>query len=229
MTSLTDVSPGGYVYGELGDRPVRPVRERTFEVGSAGLLPAGLSESALEQARTSGYAVGWSQGMREAAARMQADLEELRATAEAGRRRDEEARASAMNALRSAADQLERAALPLAQELQDTIMAAGIQIAEALLGRELRASDTSLDAAHRALNLAPAGEPVAIRLAPADYATIAGTSGIDRLTRKIDGRTVTLSADPELHPGDAIATTGASVIDARLSVALDRVRAAVLS
>ena len=64
--------------------------------------------------------------------------------------------------------------------------------------------------------------PVTVRLSPTDLAVL-GTSG----TRDIDGRAVTLVADPALHRGDAIAECDATTVDARIAEGLDRVRQAL--
>jgi flagellar assembly protein FliH len=74
----------------------------------------------------------------------------------------------------------------------------------------------------RVLALAPEQRPVTVRLNPADRMTI-GLS--DRTTELVvDGRSITLVEDPTLQPGDAVAVSDATTIDARLGTALERVR-----
>jgi flagellar assembly protein FliH len=190
-----------------------------FEVGAASAgLPEDLVAAARAAARAEGWSVGWADGMRAAADR---------AAAEAGRRRiaDERQRAEAragleraLAAVDSAAADLEQRALPGAAELEKLLLDAAFTIAEALVGHALRDDATRAPAAlARVLALAPAGEPVTVRLSPADHALL---TAADHLS----GREVSLVADPTLEPGDAIATSGATEIDARIRAGVQRVR-----
>jgi flagellar assembly protein FliH len=73
----------------------------------------------------------------------------------------------------------------------------------------------------RALALAPSGRPVTVHLHPADHATVTGGQPGPV---EIEGRSVTLLADPTLQPGDAVAECDATIIDARIAPALARAR-----
>jgi flagellar assembly protein FliH len=59
---------------------------------------------------------------------------------------------------------------------------------------------------------------VTVRLHPEELATLA----IPGSTVEIDGRTVTLVPDASVAPGDAMAESDATQVDARLGAALDR-------
>jgi flagellar assembly protein FliH len=72
----------------------------------------------------------------------------------------------------------------------------------------------------RALSLAPSDEDVRVTLHPADLAAL----GAEGTTRTEGGRAITFAADDTLAPGDALARSGATSIDARLGAALERVR-----
>jgi flagellar assembly protein FliH len=66
-----------------------------------------------------------------------------------------------------------------------------------------------------------------VRMSPADYAALTadGTERAEGAPRDAAGRAVTLVVDETLQPGDAVATSGATVIDARIATGLERVRA----
>jgi len=182
-------------------------------------LPPGLVAQVRAEAEAVGYAEGWAQGRREAqtrAAEQAAQIaDETAQIAEMHHRRVERA----LRTVAAAADELERRALPAAEELEDQIVATAFALAEAVLARELRtATEPGRDALTRALALTPRSRPVTVRLNPADLMTIGQTELF------VDGRTVSLVDDPDLQPGDALAICDATTIDARLGPALDRVR-----
>jgi flagellar assembly protein FliH len=186
-------------------------------------LPSNLISQLRTEAHAAGYASGWAQGRREA--RVAADAEATRTAndAQTAARTQETRVAQAVNAVASAAANLERRAVAGAAEMEDAIVAAAFALATAIVGRELAtATEPGRDAITRALALSPVNRPVLVRLHPADLATVGATGSLD-----IDGRTVTLAADASLRPGDAIAECDATTVDARISEALDRVREAL--
>jgi flagellar biosynthesis/type III secretory pathway protein FliH len=61
---------------------------------------------------------------------------------------------------------------------------------------------------------------VTVYLSPADHETLTAHPPVD-----YPGRTITLEADPALVSGDAVAVSGVTRVDARLSEAIARVRA----
>jgi flagellar assembly protein FliH len=94
-----------------------------------------------------------------------------------------------------------------------------VEIAEGLLGHELRHADArGRDAIARALALAPEAGLVVARLHPDDLA------GLPEPENLFPGRDVRVVADSTLNPGDAIVDVGACRVDARLGEALERVR-----
>jgi flagellar assembly protein FliH len=170
-------------------------------------------------AEAAGYAAGWAQGRREAraAAEAQADRDAL-AVEEVMAALTEQVERT-MAAMAAAATTLERQAVPAIREIEDAIVNTALQIAEAVIGRELRtATEPGREAMTRALALAPAQRPVTVRLNPADRMSIGTTELV------VDGRTVTLVDDASLRPGDAVAVCDATTIDARLGPAVERVR-----
>jgi flagellar assembly protein FliH len=186
----------------------------------------GVPESVLAEARAAGeaagFAAGWAQGQRAAQSETQRLREAVVAQAQAEADARADATVRAVQALASAADRLERQTVIVATGIEATLLDTAIDIAEAILARELStAVDPGRDALTRALGLAPTGGGVTVRLNPADHALLTETTGAQQ---DVDGRAVTLVADPALAPGDALAESGATSIDARIGTALERVR-----
>lgn len=179
----------------------------------AATEPAGARTA---QAR--GYAAGYVDGMRRGA-EQSAEAERVR---EAEHRRmlaDAEERVQrALDALHAAADRVESLSLPLVDELEETIIAAGLHLAETILQREVADGHArAVDALRRAMASAPRDELVAIRLHPAD---------LQALPRPLEPGT-RLLPDASLAPGDAIAELRDGWLDLRLASALERARRAL--
>ena len=192
--------------------------ERPSGLLALDLAPAGLSRldpARLEAAVDEGRAAGFDAGFR---AGHLAGLEAARAEAE---RATADHRARLAGVL-SAADAAVAEALADVGEAMDAgaraTVDAAFAIAEAIVGRELAtATDPGRDAVARALALAPEGVEVSLRLHPQDAAALVD----DEL---LDGRAITLVADPAVRPGDCVGAAGWTAIDARIEAALDRVR-----
>jgi flagellar assembly protein FliH len=172
-----------------------------------------------EAARTAGYAEGWAQGQRAARIAAQAAQDQL-VTAH----RAEEAERSAVTrraveALVRAADDLASRTAPAVEQIEDVVLRTAVELAEALLGHELSTGDDrGVHAVRRAMS-APSGPgPITIRLHPEDHRTV------QTAVAEFDGRSVVLVPDVSLRPGDAVAETGTSTVDATLSSAVARVR-----
>lgn len=176
----------------------------------------GFSRAAgTSSAQARGYAAGYAEGLRRAA------TEHLAAEAA----RESEHRSSlaegrtairhALAALGAAADQTRAAALPLIQEVEGALIEAALDLAEAVLQREVAAGHLdAADALRRVLAGAPEDELVAVRLHPADAAVAADA----------DETTVQLIPDASLSRGDAVAVLRDGWLDARISAALSRAR-----
>ncbi|WP_210479810.1 FliH/SctL family protein [Naasia sp. SYSU D00948] len=170
-----------------------------------------------ERARIQGHAAGYAAGRREAAA----TLESERAARQAEHDRvltDGRARIqSAAAALSAGAAQLAAATAPVLAEADAALLSAAVELAEALLLRELdERPDAPLARVRRVLAAAAGSSPLRVRLAPAD-AELAGPSIGD----------VTVVPDPSLRPGDAVVDLPDGVLDARVGAALERARAAL--
>jgi len=198
-----------------------------FDFASDAAVPDQLVVQARAEARAVGYAQGWAQGLRDAAdsqAGQQAAADADRASL---RERQQQQVVSALQALQAATDDLRQSTMRVTDDIEDQILAAAVQLAEALLGRELRDPEVAAPAAlARVLRLAPANEPVTVWLHPADHHTLTAPAG-RALIGSVEGATgrgLTFEIDPELEPGDARARCGSTSIDARLSAGVARLR-----
>ncbi len=198
-----------------------------FDFISDAGVPDQLVEQARAEARAVGYAQGWTHGLRSAADSQVAEQAAAAAERAALRVRQEQQVASVLQALEHATADLRQSTLNITDEITDQVLAAAVQLAEALLGRELRDPEVAAPAAlARVLRLAPDDEPVTIWLNPADHHTLTAPAG-SALVASVEGATgrgLTFEIDPELRPGDARARCGSTSIDARLSAGVDRLR-----
>ncbi len=198
-----------------------------FEFISDGAVPDRLIEQARGQARAVGYAQGWSQGAREAAESGAAQLAAAQADRQSSLTAHRQQVDSAVQALHGAAAELRQATVSITDQISDQILAAAVELAEALLGRELRDPEVAAPAAlARILRLAPAGEPVTVWLSPADYDTLTSSTGTALIgsVQGATGRAITFETDPGLQPGDALARCASTTIDARLAEGVARLR-----
>jgi flagellar assembly protein FliH len=223
MPSSPDPTPQPWQPAEFGDQPAPPSTEvlvanrlALFELDTAAGIPPTVLAPARKAAEAAGYAAGWAVGTREAqheAAEREIEARvRMEREAAAGRARI----GSAVAALTAAADFTAAATAPELADLETLIVDAAFTIAEALVQTNLRNHpDRGHAAVLRALAMTPAGAAVTVALHPADHAT---------LTEYDLGPDVTIVADPMLAPGDAVATCDVTVVDARISAGIDRVR-----
>lgn len=172
------------------------------------------------EARTRGHAAGYAAGAAQARtdAALEAEVAAQRAEREAARAetRVQETVASLNAAVRAAGAQ----AVPVLETLEHQIASAAMEIAEALLGRELgRAEDSALSALQRALNPDVPAPVSIIRMNPADLAALPEKTRAEVAAE--------LVADPSLDRGDAVAEYPHGFLDARLSTAVERMRSAL--
>ena len=234
MTSSSPEPRGTAVIGAQAESVSGTVRELAFSqrelrsgewtrLGGDTVLGDLVTEHALSAlaavaqaaARAQGYATGWAEGRR--AAEEQA-RQEAADRADRQRRDDERREAehrSAVDALVRAATELETAFATTCAQVETHAVRLASRLTQELVGHELAvAKNPGLGAVRRALALLP-GEPVVrIRLAPEE----AATPGLAELA----GSAVVV-ADPTLRRGDALIEADASVVDARVSTALQRV------
>jgi flagellar assembly protein FliH len=192
-----------------------------FVLDSGAAIPSQLLVQARADAAAVGYAQGWAQGHREARDARADEVIRLRAESESAARRHAEQLCAALDALAGAAQQLQAREQATAAALEFELARAAVQIATALLGAELAdPAVSSITALSRVLGLAPQGQPITVRLSPGDHRALTVAGGA--MAHPGD---ITLMPDVSLRDGDAVAVSGASTIDARLSAAIGRVEA----
>jgi flagellar assembly protein FliH len=182
----------------------------------------GLAEQSRAAARAQGFAAGWAEGRRDATARTASTHDELVRAFEEQSQRAVVAQQFAVQTLLAAAARFEEVTRAREAELAHQAVELGLQIAEAVVGRELEAvDDPAAEALHRALVSVPAEVAVTVRLHPADLATLDEVGVAETALR---GRTVSYVGDGSLSRGDAVVETESGVVDAGLRTALTRVR-----
>ena len=183
-------------------------------------------ERAKQAARTTGYAEGWAQGRRVAAVEADAAAERARAVEQAHDQRRAAALASSINALGRAVTNLETQLMPTLHELQDAVLAHAFELAEAIVGRAMDDPEGRAAAAlRRAMNAAPDQGDIVVSLHPDDFRSLVGTA--TDADYNYEGRPVHLRPEPALRPGDAVAETGTTTVDASIAAAVARARAAL--
>jgi flagellar assembly protein FliH len=177
-----------------------------------------------EEARAAGFAAGHAEGVATAGT-VVAEAERVATERLADvQARWERRLASATAALGAAATRFDEAAVPVADEVRDTIIGMVLTLVEDLLGRELALADSPvLDAVRRALALIPADAPAVVRVHPDDLAEIPA----DALAGLPDS--VRVVGDATVERAGAVAETGPRRIDAQLMAALERVQAVLRS
>lgn len=181
-------------------------------------FPAVVAPGWSPAAEAAGRAAGYVTGRRAA----EAELAELRAAAEAElaeqRMRGAVRLESALALLGAAADGFVSHALPRLGAIDDALLAAAVEIAEAILQHELRdETAAAVAAARRALDVTDPAQLRRVRMNPADL----------EILRELGELPVEGVADPSLARGDAIAELAHGSVDARLGSAVARVRAAL--
>jgi flagellar assembly protein FliH len=177
----------------------------------------GIAERSHEAGRAQGFAAGWAEGQRASLARSAAARDEQLRVLEAERRRVLAEHGSAASALGAAVQRCEELTRELRAELTEQAVELALQIAEAVVGRELAlATDPGADALRRALGSLPVDVPLVVRLHPDDLAVLDGDL--------LEGRPATVVADPRLARGDAVVETEDGWVDADVAGAFARVR-----
>jgi flagellar assembly protein FliH len=183
-------------------------------------LRDGRTDHGAERARVQGHSAGYAAGRREAAA----EAEIAQATLVAEHRRAAQANRaeveSAIRALEVSAGHYSLALVPVLEAVDAAITSAAIALAEVIIGRELASTaDSARVAIERVLTLAATSDVRSARLNPADLAVIEASGAAPT--------SIVLVADPTLDRGDSIIERAHGIIDARISTAVNRARAAV--
>jgi flagellar assembly protein FliH len=176
--------------------------------------------AAMAAARSRGYAAGYAEGRREAAAEQErwlAEAEDARAaeSAEAAHRV-----AVLAAALRTAAVELREATVPVLAEAEAALTAAAFELATAVVGVALedRLSAARAAVARVQATGAPGAVPV-VRLHPDDVAALRESG--------FSAEGMQLVADATLRRGDAVGELPNGWLDARIHSALQRAKEAL--
>jgi flagellar assembly protein FliH len=195
----------------------------TFDLLTSSAIPEQLLTASRANAEAVGYANGWSQGLREAHSQHAGEKAAAERRIQEIAARHAEALQSATFALHEAAGQLEQRSIASYNELSEVILAAAVEIAEALLGAQLQEPLVGAAAAlGRVLAMVAEDEPVTVKLSASDHEALTAT---DDFAQYASGsRSITLQIDSSLEPGDALGFSGATTVDARLSQAVVRLK-----
>jgi flagellar assembly protein FliH len=208
-----------------------PAAARGAERAFTGLDLSGRDDSEAvqevrRQARTEGYAAGWAAGMRQAAEKAAAELELQREAAHTAARLEREERRAARDraeeALFAAGEALRAEREPGIGALADTVLELALELAGAVLDREVTLGDSPVrEAVLRALRPLDGEKPVTVRINPADLSALTGDALKGRHA-SADADLVSYLPDPTVQPGDAIARQGDTEVDAGLRASVSR-------
>lgn len=170
-----------------------------------------------------GHAAGYAAGLHAANAeveRLKADLYAEHDTAV----RAEQARLDrAVAVLTASARALNERTLPVIADVQDSLVAAALELAEAILGYELSSIDNSARSALiRATTLVDPKIAHTVRMNPEDLAVLDDLAVLEETTR--GSANVAFVADASLSRGDALTEFPDGYLDARISTALARAK-----
>ena len=203
--------PGG-VLRDVAMAPMPPLADLDALTGAGRFA---VDPAAFDAAVQQGYEDGWARGHRDGFTAGQAQARE-----EAARLESERAAAVelALEALARAGDELGVRRLEHSARAEDALVNGALELATALLGRELElATAPGRDALARALRLADGNEAALVRMHPDDIATLGDH------TELAPGRDLTVLADAAVDRGGCLVEVGDGRIDARIGAALERV------
>lgn len=186
-----------------------------------------------------GHAAGYTEGLRAAAAAVDARVAGLEAEHAELMRAASEQHDRTLAGLNAAVRALDARTVPVLHDVEDTLLDAAIDLAEAIIGHTLADETTAVRAAlGRTIADAPAGSSAAsrtinqtagrtathtashtVRLNPHDLAALDVAA--------VAEAGVTLVADATLSRGDAVSEFPDGYLDARIGSALQRARAAL--
>ncbi|GAA4266351.1 FliH/SctL family protein [Frondihabitans peucedani] len=175
-----------------------------------------------DEAAARGHAAGYAAGLRAAAAETAALRASLLADHEAVLAHHAARTDRAVSVLQAAAASIDARQLALRTEAQETLVAAALSLAEAILDYEVRTNPAStvVAALGRALTVVDPAEVVSVRLNPVDVEVLPADAA--------DELGVAIVADPGVARGGAEADLAAGFIDAALGTALERARVELL-
>ncbi len=199
------------------------------EVRVTSFKPASITPhrtDAGDPARTAGFSAGWAAGARAAADAAAAERTRLQAEHDAREAQRDEAVSTALNALGAAMDQWHHKAMPIIDDARRTMYSAALDLASAILQREIEpGSSSARTLLDRALKLPIEATPSVLRLHPDDllHVNLLIESGQAEVPAGLR-----LVGDSRLSHGDAITEHEDGALDARIGTALARAREVLL-
>jgi flagellar assembly protein FliH len=173
---------------------------------------AEAARAARQQGLAQGYAAGWAQGRRAAAAQAEAEAVERQTREDVARRQVAGQAQAVLASLAQAARTVVEQSAPAWDELVEALLDGALSLAAASLDRELESVDaTVLEALRTALRLLPVAEVITVSANPADLALLSAA-------KLPDG--VRLVADPGLPVGSVVTRTPVHTLPVDLRVAL---------
>lgn len=192
--------------------------------GAASSAQTEHLERAAEQAQVRGHAAGYAKGLRAATAIAEERLQLLEAAHSQRAAQREALLDQAYAAMTVAVAAVQRTVLPVVDDSDTSLLSAAVDLAEAVIAREL--ADTA-DGAAAALRrvLAELGNEVeqpgiTVRMHPDDAAALNSAGQL--------APSLTIRADESLRLGDAVAELADGMIDARIGTALQRAKLALI-
>jgi flagellar assembly protein FliH len=192
---------------DLARTPLAPMRFEPPRLNSAGtgrISRGTLGVGALNEAR--------EEGRQQALAEMENLVEHHRRA-----RLDAE---HAARTLVSAAQQLRTFDQELLEDVEQQVVALAVELAESIIGCELRAfDDLSIASARKALSLSPDRGEAQLRVNPADRTLVAeALEGSDRPGG------ISVVGDGSVERGSCVAMVGPLLVDAQIRTAVARIR-----
>lgn len=171
-------------------------------------------------AYANGHTAGYTVGLRKAAKETEKRRQEMEAEHAAVLRHTQARADRAVEQMAAAVAALHAAVLPSATAVQETLLAASMELAENIIGVELVDGEHSARAAlTRALAGAPAHGMVTVRMHPSDLSVLGAMA---------DAAGATLVADVSMERGGAVADYEHGHLDATIAAAMTRTRQALL-
>jgi flagellar assembly protein FliH len=188
-------------------------------------LLGDLAARTRDAAQAQGYAIGWAEGRRAAAARaaaVAAQAAQARAAEDVVRRREH---AEAIEALARAAEQVRGLLGELTQAIEAQAAGLALALTEELVGHAVRSADPA-DVVRRVLAVLPDAPvaPVTPVATVAPVATVRLHPAVAAAARDLTERGVVVTADPELDRADALVEAEGAVVDLRVGEAMARLR-----
>lgn len=202
----------------MTNRPSAALRRLNFADADSGSTYA---ESERAAAKTRGYAEGYSAGSVAAAKQARARQAQMDESFRVQTQAHQQQHQAAVEALSAAADALASRVVPTLHSVDDSLVEAALELAEAILGSELHHGEHSAAAAlRRATATVETSGLRAVRMHPETAAALPAEAA------KAAG--VTIQHDTQLSPGDAVADLSEGFLDARITATLARCKALLI-